>query len=405
MTSLSRRAFLAGCGVAGVGTVSASLNLRWTDIHLLATEKPMNPGQGVLVLVTLYGGNDGINTVIPYTANEYYDARPDLAYSADEVIDLDGQFGLNPGMRGLGQLFHEGSLAIIQGVGYPDQDRSHFRSMDIWQTGSIDNSVGTGWIGRWLDQEKNGDPLRAISVGSVLPMLAIGEKTTAATILTRDSTQRADQIKLISSLSEPDPSDNESMSAVRNSYLAASKSGRQFNEAFDNAEGPQASAESPPDESLSAQLDVVSHCIRAGLPTQVYCVSTGGFDTHADEKGTQQGLLRAVDRSLTKFLEEMSGHDRGQNVVLMAYSEFGRRVAANASDGTDHGTSGPVFVAGKPVRGGFYGDAPSLTDLEGGDLKTTNDFRDIYSELMTSTLAADPDAIVGSKRKPLGFLA
>nr|WP_232374795.1 DUF1501 domain-containing protein [Mycolicibacterium mengxianglii] len=383
--------------------MSASLPVTREEVRRLSNEMPLAPSAGILVLVTLYGGNDGINTLIPYTNNAYQDSRPELAYSAEDVIDLDGEYGFNPGLKGLGELFDDGSLAVVRGVGYPEQDRSHFRSMDIWQTASTDNGVSTGWIGRWLDL-KAPNPLRAISVGSALPTLAIGSQRTAATLSPDSLASITDNSDLMSELGEPDPEDTEAMVSVRDSYSSAANVSRQFDGIINRADKPQ-TANIFNVNTISGQLNIVSRCIRAGLPTQVYCVSLDGFDTHANEKTAQEKLLRAFDRSLTKFLKEISGAPRGKNVVVMAYSEFGRRVAANASDGTDHGTSGPVFVAGAPVRGGFYGDNPSLTDLTHGDLKTTTDFRDLYGELLATTLAVDPASIIGGKRKPIGFLS
>jgi uncharacterized protein (DUF1501 family) len=156
---------------------------------------------------------------------------------------------------------------------------------------------------------------------------------------------------------------------------------------------------------LSTQLEVVAKCIKAGVPTRVYMVSLGGFDRHSDERDTQQKLLGIVDDAVSSFLQTMSGVKYGKNVVLMMYSEFGRRVAANASDGTDHGTAGPVLVAGIPVKGGFYGEQPSLVDLDDGDLKGTVDFRDIYHELLVNTLDSDPEPSVGPGRRSIGFLS
>jgi uncharacterized protein (DUF1501 family) len=150
---------------------------------------------------------------------------------------------------------------------------------------------------------------------------------------------------------------------------------------------------------------VVAQCIKAGVPTKVYAVSLDGFDTHADEKGTQQSLLATLDLSLSGFLTDLAAGPHGRDVVVLAYSEFGRRVAANASQGTDHGTAGPVFIAGAPVRGGFYGDQPSLKDLDDGDLKTTVDFRAVYGELLHRTLRADPHQVLDSVPAELGFLS
>jgi uncharacterized protein (DUF1501 family) len=155
---------------------------------------------------------------------------------------------------------------------------------------------------------------------------------------------------------------------------------------------------------LAEQLHVVGRCVKAGLRTRVYMVALGGFDTHADERSTQQQLLEVLDRGLTPFLQDMSGDRYGKNVVVMVYSEFGRRVAANASHGTDHGTAGPVFVTGAQVKGGFYGEEPSLTDLDDGDLKGSTDFRDIYHELLAKTVGTDPEPVVGSGRQDVGFL-
>lgn len=404
MTSVSRRAFLAGCGVIGVSAVSAKLALSPDDIFSLASKERRAVGSGVLVLVTLYGGNDGLNTLIPYTSNAYYDARPDIAYSPDEVLDLDGEHGLNPGMPGLAEVFREGNLAVIRGAGYPDQDRSHFRSMDIWQTGSVENGVTTGWVGRWLDMQDL-DPIRAINIGSVLPILAVGSNAMAATLSPEHVGKSRVSSDLVTALSAPDAEDAPSLAAVRASYRAVSDVSKRFDEVLTNNahDGPMGKPTSS--TNFDSQLQAVSQCIRSGLATQVYSVSLTGFDTHANEKSTQQSLLGKLDSSLSKFLKEISDHEFGRDVVVMAYSEFGRRVAANASDGTDHGTSGPVFIAGAPVKGGFYGDDPSLTDLTQGDLKTTTDFRDVYAELLSKTLDTDPDPIVGAKRKPLGFLA
>jgi uncharacterized protein (DUF1501 family) len=167
---------------------------------------------------------------------------------------------------------------------------------------------------------------------------------------------------------------------------------------------PAAASSGADGDSLAAQLDLVARCVKAAVPTRVYMVQLGGFDTHADERGTQQDLLHAVDKAITPFLRDMRTNMYGKNLVVMMYSEFGRRVAANASQGTDHGAAGPVFLAGAHVKGGFYGDEPSLTDLNDGDLKTTTDFRDVYHELLSHTLNSDPTPSIGPGRRDLGFL-
>ena len=399
MTEINRRRFLiASAGVGAAGLLSTAVAVEWPDLMRAARDRPLPEGAGVLVIVTLYGGNDGINTLIPYADNAYHDARPDLAYAPGDVIRLDAQLGLNPAMRGLARLWNQRQLAIVRGVGYPKPDHSHFRSMDIWQTASPAEPVSTGWIGRWLDSTGD-DPLRAVNIGPVLPPLAVGEKHTAAALsLVGAPGRQADRLDAVmGALGADDPGDTPAMAAVCKAYRAA----RTANKAFASVK-PGAREHN----SLAAQLDMVAGAVRARVPTRVYTVQLGGFDTHAGERETQQRLLGILDAAVTQFLQGMAGDRYGRNVVLMAYSEFGRRVRANASEGTDHGTAGPVFVAGVPggpVRGDFYGEQPSLTDLDHGDLKFTTDFRDIYAELLTRTVGTDPTPSVGT-RKSLGFL-
>lgn len=389
---MNRRKFLiAGAGVGAAGLLSGALAVDWDDLLRAAQDRPLAAGGGVLVIVTLYGGNDGINTLIPYADNAYHDARPELAYAPDDVLHLDDHLGLNPAMRGLSQLWSDRRLAIVRGAGYPKPDHSHFRSMDIWQTASPDAPVPTGWIGRWLDATGD-EPLRAVNVGSVLPLLAVGERQTAAALSTAQiPAARSDLFRAtIKALGVDDPTDTPAMAAVRQSYRAAQST----DAAFENVTG----TESP--NALASRLSVVAAAIKARVPTRVYLAHLGGFDTHANERGAQQRLLQTFDEAVAGFLQQVAG----ANVVVLAYSEFGRRVAANASQGTDHGTAGPVFVAGAPVKGGFYGEEPSLTDLDHGDLKYTTDFRDIYHELLVRTLRTDPTPSVGAGRSSLGFL-
>ena len=396
MTNLSRRKFLlASAGVGAAGLLSSACSVSWPQLMREAQQRPLADGSGVLVILTMYGGNDGINTVIPYADNTYHDARPELAYAPGDVLHLDDQLGLNPALKGLAQQWETGRLAIVRGVGYPKPEHSHFRSMDIWQTASPSEPVSTGWIGRWLDATGN-DPLRAVNIGPVLPPMAIGEKGTAAALIPSEKPARAGGFaETMAALGVDDPDDTPAMAAVCDAYRAT----RTVNTAFGAITTPHTRG-----NSLAGQLSLVAAAVRAGVPTRVYTVSMGGFDTHANERQSQQRLLQTLDEAVAPFLQQMAGDRYGKNVVLMAYSEFGRRVKANASQGTDHGTAGPVFVAGANVKGGFYGDEPSLTDLDHGDLKATTDFRDVYYELMSETLRTDPAPSVGTGRRSLGFL-
>ena len=396
MPEINRRRFLiASAGAGAAGLLSTAVAVSWPDLMRAAQDRPLPANAGVLVIVTLYGGNDGINTLIPYADKAYHDARSELAYAPGEVIHLDEQLGLNPAMKGLAGLWNQRQLAIVRGVGYPHPDHSHFRSMDIWQTASPAEPVSTGWIGRWLDATGD-DPLRAVNIGPVLPPLAVGEKYTAAALSPGGAPGKADRFgTIMTALGSDDPADTPAMAAVCKAYRAARTADTTFASVKASDEGRN---------SLATQLSMVASAVKARVPTRVYTVQLGGFDTHANERATQQRLLQTLDEAVARFLQEMSGDRYGKNVVLLAYSEFGRRVRANASQGTDHGTAGPVFVAGIPVRGGFYGEEPSLTNLDNGDLKFTTDFRDVYYELLKRTVAADPTPSVGAGRRSLGFL-
>jgi uncharacterized protein (DUF1501 family) len=402
VATLNRRQFLIASGATGAAAAAVgATGITWQHLMNSARTQPLASGQQVLVVLTMYGGNDGINTLVPYADPAYHAARPDLAYAATEVLHLDDEFGLNPAMTGFAKLWQAKQLAIVRGVGYPEPDHSHFRSMDIWQTGSPQAPVTTGWIGRWLDATGD-DPLRAVNIGAVLPPLAMGTKAAAAALpLGKQRTAPAPLATAMNGLSLADPTDSASRALVRGSYRAERQVDATFakvldpNAADENTDQQSAAGSAGGQGSLADQLDVVARCINAGVPTRVYSVSQGGFDTHADEKDAQKNALGMVDKAVSDFLAQLEKTPHGKDVVLLMYSEFGRRVQANASQGTDHGTAGPLFVAGQGVRGGYYGDQPSLTALDNGDLKVTTDFRAVYATLLDKVLGADPTQIVG----------
>ncbi len=401
MNSLTRRRFLAASGVTA--TVAAGAALGWFELIDRARTDPLPTDAHVLVMLTLYGGNDGLGTVIPAADPAYQRARPDLAYAEEEVLPLGEGLGLNPGMTGLKKLWDDRHLAIVRGVSYPQPDHSHFRSMAIWQTASPTDPLPTGWLGRWLDASGSG-PLLAVSIGPVLPPMLAGATTAGAALpvsglaLPQGALGRAFTALGQRASGEPAPQ-AAAAAAVTDLHRAVA--------AFASAVNSPTNTAHPARQgggALAAQLDIVARCIEIGAPSRVYCVSLGGFDTHADERATQQRLLTQLDSAVAAFLDRMATTDRGRKVVLTAYSEFGRRVAANASQGTDHGTSGPVLIAGHPVTGGFYGDQPSLTDLDDGDLKTTTDFRDTYATLLAKVLNTDPARILGPGRSVAIYL-
>jgi uncharacterized protein (DUF1501 family) len=395
MDVITRRRFLVASGgllAAGAGTTFA---LR----EILATAGDRDPAARTLVLVTLYGGNDGLNTIIPYADPAYAAARPALAYPPEQVLHLDDSFGLNPAMTGLHRLYRAGRLAVVRGVGYPKPDRSHFRSMDIWQTGRPDHPTTTGWLGRWLDTA-GGDPRLAVSFEPVLPPLLAGAHSAGATVpggsVQLPASVTADQLTALGRASAGEPAAQSRAAACLADLIRIQDLMHDVSAAPDSPDDdePAATATGGATQSLDAQLALVAKCVEAGAATRVYSVSLGGFDLHADEKSAQESQLTKLDKPLTAFADRMSRTPAGRNVVVAVYSEFGRRVAANASDGTDHGTASSVFLLGSGVKGGLYGDPPSLTDLDQGDLKYTTDFRDVYATLLSGVLSTDPAQVL-----------
>jgi uncharacterized protein (DUF1501 family) len=404
LKSVTRRRFLTWTGVSAAGALAVgATQVDWSDLLGAAESDPLPADAGVLVVVTLYGGNDGLNTVIPAADDAYQQARNELAYAPDQVLDLGEGLGLSPGMTGMKALWDKKKLAIVRGVGYPKPDHSHFRSMAIWQTASPQAPSTTGWLGRWLDATGD-DPMRALSVEPVLPPLLAGDKVAGASLpVSGLQIPNGPLGKAFLALGTPQAGEGPDFARASKSIADLAEAAR----VLADAKSRQADTDHPDDEdrnngasaggrgALDAQLDLVAGLIEAGVPTRAYSVSLGGFDTHANEKLTQEKLLSDLDKALIPFVDRMSGTDRGRNVVVLVYSEFGRRVRANASDGTDHGTAGPAFLLGQPVKGGFYGRQPSLTDLDDGDLRETTDFRDIYATLLDRVLRADPGRILG----------
>lgn len=405
MDNLTRRRFLTLSGVTAAGAIAyGATRVSWTDLLAGAVTDPLAPDAGVLVVVTLYGGNDGLNTVIPATDHVYQDARNELAYAPDAVLDLGEGLGLSPGLKGMKRLWDAKQLAVVRGVGYPKPDHSHFRSMAIWQTASPDSPARTGWLGRWLDVTGD-DPLRALSVEPVLPPLLAGDKVAGATLPVSGLKLPTGPLgTAFQALGMPQPGEGADAARAAKSVTDLYEAARVLGDAKAKHEEPDPTqnedetrtngASAGGRGALGVQLDLVATLIEAGVPTRAYSVSLGGFDTHANERDTQQRLLAELDGALVPFVDRMRRSDRGRNAVVLVYSEFGRRVHANASDGTDHGTAGPAFVLGDRVSGGFYGEQPSLTDLVDGDLKETTDFRDIYATLLDGVLGADPGPIL-----------
>lgn len=413
--TLSRREILGG-----LGATAAALTLPSLSASRASAASPSaavgvvtrRPGQGVLILVTAYGGNDGLNTIVPTQVATYTSVRGQAGIAADKTLRIDDRFGFHPSLAGIKALFDAGKVGIVAGVGYPSPNRSHFRSMDIWQSGVPDRVELTGWLGRWHDGT-GADPLRMLSIGPSVPRALIGSQSSASAIPNGTFTLPGGA-PLLNAYTEAvrtpgtelgawggriaaTGADLLRVSARLQPILTAGSQGS-ADVSLEGAIGDAAAY-----SAFDRQLTEVSTLLRAGLPTRVYSVSLGGFDTHANEAGTHGALLNVLDRGLTRFLAGLADSPLAKDVVVVVYSEFGRRVATNLSLGTDHGTAGPVLVLGHGVRGGMHSDYPSLTDLVDGDLKVTTDFRRVYSTVLEQVLGADPAGVLGRRFDPLGF--
>lgn len=399
MDTITRRQFLKATGAGALGAAATSLTME--DIANAAITRPLTLGTPILVVVTLYGGNDGLNTVVPATDPMYRSLRPGIAYSENEVLPLaDGLF-LNGSMTGMHSLWNKNQVAIVRGVGYPNSDRSHFTSMAIWQSGIL-GAAKTGWLGRWVETQPQ-DPLLAISLGSVLPPLLAGTKRSGSVLplgglkvptgsLASDCMKLSIESKNDNLLQSMAAQSMRDLFTVSGDITPILKAPAPAAPDLPTAIGGNAGG----DTNLTQQLDIVAKLVSAGAPTRVWSVSLGGFDTHANEKGAQSILLGVVSQGISKFMSQMRATNRGNDVVVLVYSEFGRRVKANASEGTDHGTSGPVFVLGSRIKGGLYGEQPSLSNLKNDDLAVTTDFRDIYASLLEKVLGTPAERILGN---------
>ncbi|MEY3795720.1 MAG: hypothetical protein RLZZ120_831 [Actinomycetota bacterium] len=400
MDTITRRKFLKlTAGSVAVGAAAPLLNI--ADIAEAAISRPLPSGTPILVMVTLYGGNDGLNTVIPFKDPIYYSSRPDISYKEELVLPLDAELAFNPAMKSMKVLWDQKKVAIIRGVGYPNPDRSHFSSMAKWQTASPEKHINTGWLGRWVDTQPP-DSMLAISLGSVLPPLFAGGRLSGSVlplgglVIPQGSLGRQCQ-----QLAKPSRTDSNLMAAAATSMRNLFSVSTEVQPIL-KAPAPMAAdlpvvngGNAGGDSNLSQQLDIVAKLIAAGAPTKVWSVSLGGFDTHANEANAQSALLGVVSDSIARFMSQLRSTSRSQDVTVAVYSEFGRRVVGNGSQGTDHGTSGPMFIVGEKVNGGFYGDQPSLKNLIAGDLAVTTDFRDVYATLLEKVLRSPAEQTLG----------
>lgn len=357
-----------------------------------------------LVIIQLAGGNDGLNTIIPHNNDIYYNARPQLAISKN-IIKLTDNLGFHPSLGPLRPLYDNGEMTILNNVGYPNPIRSHFRSMDIWQTASgSDEYLQSGWLGRFLDKHGN-KPYNAIEMDEQLSLAMKGEHFNG--IATND-------YKVLYNSSK-DPYFKNVLNHYNDAHLSEHNLGYLYqtmieakssaNYIYENTK-VKLSQEEYPSNNFAKQLKNVAQFINSGLDTKVFYTSLGGFDTHANQNNKQGRLLSQYAESVTAFIKDLKRNETFKDTLVLTFSEFGRRVKQNAANGTDHGAANNVFIIGKNLKqAGFYNNLASLNDLDdNGDLKYEIDFRAIYSTILSQWMNVSTEGIITSKHKTLNFI-
>ena len=426
----TRRDFLRTTLLGGAltWTVPSFVAQTFSALHAAAdgslTQIATGKDNPILVLIQLAGGNDGLNAVIPYTNDYYYKARPTIAIPANQILPLSDTLGLNPAMSGFKSLYDAGRLSIVNGVGYPNPNRSHFRSTEIWQTASDeDKYLSNGWLGRYFDNACQGcDPTVAINIGPRLPQAFSSRSPTGISLENPDSYRFIGAGK----------NDEEEM-AYRNMYspgsddsVSGANSGSSISMVsgtitLQNGQGAvdflertamdaQVSSDkiraiagnnqnhaTYPGSGLANNLKLVARLIAGGLPTRVFYVSQGGYDTHTGQRGAQDNRLKELGDAVKAFTDDLTAMGAFDRVMIMTFSEFGRRVTENGSRGTDHGAAAPMFIVGPKMKAGLLGAEPSLApaDLKDGDIQYNTDFRGVYASVLQEWLQTPSVPILG----------
>lgn len=432
-TLQTRRKFLrtSMLGAAATWTLPIFLEKTFFALDAMAAEALTQSATGkdgtILVVLQLAGGNDGLNTVVPFGDDAYYRARPRLGLAADKLLKIDNHIALNGKLSGLKSLYDDGHLAVVQGVGYPNPNRSHFRSTEIWQTASdAERNENHGWLGRYFDNQCAGcDPTVGVAIGDEMPQAFAAKNPTGVTFSRpeqfryRSSSREEDFFRQLNEPGEDDARSTIAPDGASIGNLAGASNGGASTLDFLQRTALDAQLSSDkileiarkykstvayPTTQLGASLNIIARMIAGGLTTRVYYASQGGFDTHAGQIGAHERLLGDFNDAITAFVVDLKQQGNFERVLLMTFSEFGRRVQENANGGTDHGTAAPMFVLGGKVKAGLLGKYPSLTDLDRGDLKFNTDFRSVYGTVLDQWLKAPSQSVLGRKFAALPLL-
>ena len=410
---LSRRDFVKGVALVSIGTTANSL-LKGSLAFAAQNPADVVAANGkILVLVQLAGGNDGLNTLIPVGDSTYHSVRKVLGIADSAALPLEQGFGLHPNLSGLKGLWDDGKLAVVRGVGYPNQNYSHFKSMAIWQAGDPELKLEDGWLGRALEsmESQQHDPFFGFNIGASTP------PEMRAASLTIPSVQDPADYGFRLAGRPGDGADPRSATLMKlyEQYPAASPYGVLLETTVENAAASSRQlaeaakkykpAVAYPKTSFAAGLSLLAEAIIGNLGVRVGHITLGGFDTHFNEAKDHPRLMGELDAGLTAFYQDLAAQGRADDVLVLTWSEFGRRVQENANGGTDHGAASVLFALGNGVQRGLYGDAPSLANLvDNGNLGFTTDFRSVYATVIERWLGVSSEALLGKKWNQLGFI-
>ena len=398
----SRRTFIKQSALATAGTMLLPNFLKAFELH----PNVIRESGKILVVIQLSGGNDGLNTIIPYTNDLYYQHRPQLALSKEKVLRASDSLGFHPALTKLNSLYDQGYLSVINNVGYPNPDRSHFRSMDIWHTASDSTEyLNTGWVGRYLDSSckdchvahqaiEIDDTLSLALKGESIKGLAVKNPKKLYQILHNEFFQR------VSKNTQQDSADP----TLHYLYKTLAETTSSADYIYDKSKVYQSTVTYPNNE-FGGQLKTVAELINSGIETKVYYVSLSGFDTHVRQQAIHERLLTIYSESVHAFISDLEKNNRFQDVMVMTFSEFGRRVSQNASGGTDHGTANNLFIMNKNLKKkGFMNETPDLSKLDDGDLIHQIDFRSVYATVLNKWLNTNDTQVLKNKFELLDFV-
>ncbi|MGZ3845185.1 MAG: DUF1501 domain-containing protein [Flavisolibacter sp.] len=397
---IKRREFLQ------VGSLATATLFVPKFLKAFETGKFVPPGNKVVVILQLSGGNDGLNTVIPVRNDIYYRSRPKLGIEKTKALSITDEVGLHPELTAFADAFNNGDLGIMNSVGYPNPDRSHFRSMDIWQTASASNEyVSSGWIGRYLDAQCNGcgKPTQALEIDDILSLALKGQEMNGLAFKDPKRLFGTSNEKFFKDVSSQHV-DNHDEKPVDYLYKTMAETLSSADYIFKQSQTHPSNADYP-NTNLGKDLRTIASLIYSDINTKVYYVSLGSFDTHVNQEQQQQRLFKEMNDAVSAFVKDLKSNNRFNDVLLFTFSEFGRRVSQNASGGTDHGTANNMFLLGGGLQQkGLINGLPDLNDLDEGDLKYKVDFKNVYATVLNKWLNADDEKILGKKFDQMKFI-